>query len=56
MDKLPVFGPLDAPQKSKLIDRTEVFKFNRGDYLCKQGHDGELFYIVIEVFFLLCLH
>lgn len=43
-----MFKNLDRYEKLKLIDGLEPKKYNKGEYIVKEGDEGEYFYIIEE--------
>ena len=48
MDKVDLFANLEKYEKMKLIDGLELKKFSKGDFIFKEGEQGEYFYIIEE--------
>lgn len=48
LDKVDLFVNLEKYEKLKLIDGLELKKFPKGDFIFKEGEQGEYFYIIEE--------
>ena len=46
MDKIKLFDALDKFQKLKLVDGLQQITLNKGEFVLKEGEDGEEFYVI----------
>ena len=46
MDQIKLFDSLDKFQKLKLVDGLQQITLNKGEFVLKEGEDGEEFYVI----------
>ena len=46
LDKIKLFEPLDKFQKLKLVDGLKRIQLKLGDFVLREGDDGQEFYII----------
>lgn len=46
MDKIKLFDSLDKFQKLKLVDGLQQITLNKGEFVLREGEDGEEFYVI----------
>jgi CRP-like cAMP-binding protein len=46
LDKIKLFDALDKFQKLKLVDGLQQITLNKGEFILREGEDGEEFYVI----------